>query len=102
MSVCLYIHHCNVVFPVVLEDIDLSAELGFSECGYQEQCQDYPPSLFLESWWLMINLEKVLNEWEYPSESSVKVSSISIVRNCVKTPPILQVTSWSLRGQGGS
>ena len=59
----------------------------------------------LESWrtlMFLMNLEMVSKDRDYPSEPSVKVSSRSIVRNCVKTPPILQVTSWSLGGHGGS
>ena len=41
-----------------------------------------------------MDLEMVSKEGDYPSEPPVKVSSRSIGRNCVKTPPILQVTSW--------
>ena len=36
------------------------------------------------------------------SEVSVKVSSRSDIRNHVKTPPVLQVTSRSLGGHGHS
>merc|ERR1712025_1027948 len=73
----------------------------------QKLCQDssYPPSHFLESlrtWRFLMDLEMVSKEWDYPSAPSVKFSSRSIVRNCVKTPPILQVTSWSLGGHVGS
>ena len=35
---------------------------------------------------------------EHPSKVSVKVSSRSDIRNHVKTPPVLQVFSWSLGG----
>ena len=49
-----------------------------------------------------MDLEMVSKEGDYPSEPPVKVSSRSIVRNCVKTPPILQVTSWILGGHVGS
>ena len=36
------------------------------------------------------------------SEANVKVSSRSNIRNPVKTPPVLQVSSWSHGGHGGS
>ena len=39
---------------------------------------------------------------EHPSEVSVKVSSRSDIRNHVKTPPVLQVSSRSLGGHGHS
>ena len=38
----------------------------------------------------------------HPSEASVKVSSRSNLRTPVKNPHVLQVSSWSLGGHGGS
>ena len=38
----------------------------------------------------------------YPSEGSEKVLSRSNIRNPVKTPSVLQVSSWSLQWRGGS
>ena len=49
-----------------------------------------------------MNLEVVSDDRDYPSEVSVKVSSRSNIRNTVKTPPVLQVSSWSHGGHGGS
>ena len=46
--------------------------------------------------------DMVSDEREYPSEVSVKVSSRSDIRNHVKTPPVLQVSSRSLGGHGHS
>ena len=60
-----------------------------------------PPINFLKSWrsWrFLINLEVVSDDRDHPSEASVKVSWRSNNRNYVKTPPILQVSSWSLEG----
>ena len=39
---------------------------------------------------------------KHMSEVSVIVSSRSYIRNPVKTPPVLKVSSWSLEGHGGS
>ena len=47
-------------------------------------------------------LEDVSYDRDHHSEASVKVSSRSNIRNPVKTPPVLQVSSWSLGGHGGS
>ena len=74
---------------------------------YQEPCQDstFPPSLFLESWrtWrFLMDLEFGSDEWEHLYEASVKFSSRSNIRNPVKTPPFLHVSSWSLRGHKGA
>ena len=44
-----------------------------------------------------MDLEMLLGK-EHPSKVSVKVSSKSDIRNHVKTPPVLQVFSWSLGG----
>ena len=49
-----------------------------------------------------MNLELVSYDRDHDSEASVKVSSSSKIRNPVKTPPVLQVSSWSLGGCGGS
>ena len=49
-----------------------------------------------------MDLEMVSDWREHSSEVSVKVSSRSDIRNHVKTPPVLQVTSWSLGGHGHS
>ena len=70
---------------------------------HQEPCQDStcPPILFLESrrsWTSLMDLEMVSYGREHPSKVSVKVSSKSDIRNHVKTPPVLQVFSWSLGG----
>ena len=79
----------------------------FIKIHSQKLSQDstYPPSHFLESWrtWRFLkDLDVVSKERDYPSEPPVKVSSRSKVRNCVKTSPILQVTSWCLGGHGSS
>ena len=43
----------------------------------------------------------MVSDWrEHSSEVSVKVSSRSDIRNHVKTPPVLQVTSRSPGGHG--
>ena len=47
-------------------------------------------------------LEDVSYDRDHHSEASVKVSSRSNIRNPVKTPPVLQVSSWILGGFGGS
>ena len=80
---------------------------SFIKIWHQEPCQDStcPPSLFLESrrtWTFLMDLEMVSDGREHPSEVSVKVSSRSDIRNHVKTPPVLQVSSWSLGGHGHS
>ena len=36
----------------------------------------------------------------YPLKAFLKVSTISNIRKLVKTPPILQVSPWSLGGRG--
>ena len=74
---------------------------------HQKPCEysTCSPSLFLKSWriWrFLMNLDVVSDDRDHPSEASVKVSWRSNNRNYVKTPPILQVSSWSLGGRGGS
>ena len=49
-----------------------------------------------------MDLEMVSDWREHSSEVSVKVSSRSDIRNHVKTPTVLQVSSWSLGGDGYS
>ena len=52
--------------------------------------------LFLESWrtWrFLMKLEVVLDDREHPLEASVKFSSRFKIRNPVKTPPVLHVSS---------
>ena len=76
---------------------------SFIKIWHQELCQDstHPPSLFQESrrkWIFLTNLEMVSDGREHISEVSVKVSLRSDIRNHVKTPPVLQVSSWSLGG----
>ena len=39
---------------------------------------------------------------KYPTEATLDVSSRSDIRNRVKSPPVLQVSFWSLGGQGHS
>ena len=56
----------------------------------------------LEDMEVLMNLEVVSFDRDHNSEASVKVSSRSNIRNPVKTPPVLQVSSWSLGGHGGS
>ena len=46
----------------------------------------------------VINMEMVSDEREHPSEVFVTVSSMSDIRNHVKTPFVLQVSSWHLGG----
>ena len=80
---------------------------SFMKIGQQKPCQDStcPPSLFLESWrtWRFLTyLVMVSDGSEHPREASLKVSWSLDIRNPVKTPPVLQVSSWSLRGHGGS
>ena len=80
---------------------------SFIKIWYQQPCQDFscPPCLFLDSrrtWIFLIDLEMVSDGREHPSEVSVKVLSRSDIRNHVKTPPVLQVSSWSLGGYGYS
>ena len=75
--------------------------------GHEKPCQDStcPPSLFLESLWtwrFLMHLVMVSDWREHPREASLKVSWRLDNRNPVKTPPVLQVSSWSLGGHGGS
>ena len=44
-------------------------------------------------------MEMVSEYSKYPREALLKVSSRSNIRKLVKTPPILQVSSWSLGGK---
>ena len=74
---------------------------------HQKPCQDsaYPPSLLLDSrrtWTFLKNLEMVSDGKEHPSEGFMTVSSMSDIRNHVKTQRVLQVFSWSLGGHGQS
>ena len=80
---------------------------SFIKIGHPKPCQDstYPPSLSLESWrtWrFLTHLVMVSDGREHSREASLKVSSRLDIRNPVKTPPVLQVSSWSLGGHGGS
>ena len=75
--------------------------------GHQKACQDStcPPSLFLGSWrmWrFLTHLVMVSDGREHSREASLKVSWRLDIRNLVKTPPVLQVSPWSLGGYGGS
>ena len=70
----------------------------FIQIQHQIPCQDstFPPSLFLESWrtWrFLMNLVVVSDDREHPLEASVKFSSRFNIRNPVKTPPVLHVSS---------
>ena len=49
-----------------------------------------------------MNLKVVSDDRDHPSEVSVKDSSRSNIRNPVKTPHVLQVSSRTLGGYGGS
>ena len=78
---------------------------SFIKIQHQEACQDstYPPSLILESFRtgkFFMDLQMVSRYSIYPREALMKVSSRSNIRKLVKTPLILQVTSWSLSGKG--
>ena len=80
---------------------------SFIKIQHLEACQDttYPPSQSLESWrkgLFFMELEMVSCHSKYPREALLKVSSRSNIWKLVKTPPILQVLSWSLAGQGSS
>ena len=75
--------------------------------GHQEACQDStcPSSLFLGSWrtWRFLTHLVMVSDWrEHPRKASLKVSWRLDMRKPVKTPPVLQVSSWSLGGRGGS
>ena len=64
-----------------------------------------PISLFLESsrtWQFLMKQEVVSDDMYHTSEASVEVLSTSKIRDPVKTPPVLQVSSWSHGGQRGS
>ena len=59
----------------------------------------------LESWrtWRFLTYLVMVSDWsEHQREASLKVSWRLDNRNPVKTPPVLQVSSWSLGGRGGS
>ena len=78
---------------------------SFIMIWHQEPCQDstFCPSLFLESrgtWIFLMDLDMVSDGTENSLEVSVKVSSRSEIRNHVKTPLVLQVSSQSLGGHG--
>ena len=47
-------------------------------------------------------LEVIAVSDKHTSEISVIVTSRSYIRNPVKTPPVLKVSSWSLEGHGSS
>ena len=79
----------------------------FIKIQHPEAHQDsiYPPRLFLESWrtgMFLMEIEVGSEYSKYPREALQKVSSRSIIRKLVKTLPILQVSSWSLAGEGCS
>ena len=44
------------------------------------------------------DLEVVLDDRYHPSEAFVEVTSLWFIRKPIKTPPVLQVSSWSLGG----
>ena len=80
---------------------------SFIKIQHHEACQDsiYRPSLFLESLrtgMLLMDIEEGSEYSKYPREVLQKVSSRSIIRKLVKALPILQVSSWSLAGEGCS
>ena len=80
---------------------DCSLYLG-SKAGQDFTC---PPSFFLESlrtWKILMHLVMVSDGRDHSREASMKVSRSFDIRNPVKTPPVLQVSSWRLRGHGGS
>ena len=57
------------------------------------------------NWWtwrFLMHLVMVSDGWEHPKEASLKVSWILDIRKPVKTPHVLQVSSWGLWGHGGS
>ena len=75
--------------------------------GWQKACQDSscPPSLLLESWrtWMFLrHLEMVLEGLKYTKEYFLQVWWWLVEKKPVKTPPVLQVSSWSLGGKGCS
>ena len=117
------LHLLSKSLPGVLEDRDvldrdrsgvrvLKIYLGsftesFIKIQHKEACQDsmYPPSLFLESWrrgMFLMELEMVSGSLKYPWKALQKVSSRSNIMKLVKTPSIVQVSSWSLGEQGCS
>ena len=49
----------------------------------------------------LLDFDMVSDGREHPSEVYVKVSSGFYIRNHVKPPPVLQVSSWCLGGGGG-
>ena len=119
----LSFHMSSMSFTGVLEDRDVLDGAGngvkvlnisqrsftesFIKIQHQEVCQDstYPPSHFLESCrkgMFLMGLEMVSRNSIYPREVLLRVSSRSNIRKFVKTPAILQVTSWSLGGKGCS
>ena len=73
---------------------------SFIKIWHQEPYQDStcPPSLW-RTWTFLMELEMVLGNIHHVS---VKVSSWPDIRNHIKTPPVLQVSSWSLGGHGHS
>ena len=59
----------------------------------------------LESWrmWRFLTHLVMVSDWrEHPRKASLKVSWRLDMRKPVKTPPVLQVSSWGLGGHGGS
>ena len=79
----------------------------FIKIQHQEACPDsiYLPCLFLESWRteiFLMEIEVGSEYLKYPQGALLKLSSICNIRKLVKTPCILQVSSWSLAGQGHS
>ena len=78
---------------------------SFIKIWHQEPYQDFfcPWCLFLESRrTLLIDLVMVSYGRKYPTEATLDVSSRSDIRNRVKSPTVLWVSSWSLGGHGHS
>ena len=75
---------------------------SFIKIWHQQPCQisTCPSNLLLESMRTWTFLEMVSDGREHPSEVFVTVSSMSDIRNYVKTPLVLQVSSWSLGWHG--
>ena len=89
-------------FNIDLAKVEI-IDSSFKSFWHQKPFQVFscPPCLFLKfrtRWTFLMELEMVSDGREHSSEVSVKVSSRSDIRNHVKTPPVLQVFSWSLGG----
>ena len=112
-------HLSSKSLPGVMEDINLevvsddrnhpseaSVKVS-SKIQHQIPCQvsTCPSSLFLESWrtWRFLTTILMLSDVrQYNKDAFLKISSRSDNRNPIKTQPVLQVSSWSLGGHGGS